>query len=231
MDLGPAEIRWIIQAIIILILSICVHEFGHAIVADKLGDPLPRSQGRVTLNPVSHADPIGTLVMPLAAMVLSKGAFAGFGWGRPVEVSPHKMTRKLSMRRAHMLVSAAGPAMNLVLFVIISVTHAILIKTGVVAIDYSDGALPTTLHEVLLWAGRLNLILMFFNLLPAPPLDGGTVIAGLLPRRQAEAFEKLAAYGPFVIIAIVITPGASKIFTVPATWMQLNFGRLIGLFG
>ena len=106
MNLSPEDIRWIIQALIILILSICVHEFGHAIVADKLGDPLPRSQGRVTLNPLAHADPIGTLLFPLMALVLTKSL--GFGWGRPVEVSPRHFTRKLSMRTGHMLVAADG---------------------------------------------------------------------------------------------------------------------------
>lgn len=119
MDLSPEQIRWIIQALIILILSICVHEFGHAIVADKLGDPLPRSQGRTTLNPAAHADPIGTLLFPLIALVATKGASLGFGWGKPVQVSPRHFTRKVSMRTGHMLVAAAGPCMNLLFGVFI----------------------------------------------------------------------------------------------------------------
>src|SRR5690606_2884805 len=119
MDFSPEQIRWIIQALIILVLSICVHEFGHAIVADKLGDPLPRSQGRTTLNPLSHADPIGTIAFPLIGLLFAGGAY--FGWGRPVLVSPHNFTRKLRMRTAHMLVAAAGPAMNILFGVFISV--------------------------------------------------------------------------------------------------------------
>ncbi len=231
MDLGPEQIRWIIQAIIILVLSICVHEFGHAIVADLLGDPLPRSQGRVTLNPLAHADPIGTVAFPLIAMVVTKGASSGFGWGRPVQISPHKLSRRFTMRRAHMLVSLAGPAMNFVLFLVISVVHLVLLRTGVVAPEFGQASVPSTPHEALFWAARLNLVLMFFNLLPAPPLDGGTVITGLLPARQAEAFEKLAVYGPFVIMAIILTPGLGRIFTVPAGWVQLHFAQLIGLVG
>ena len=120
MDLSGDQIQTIVQTLIILILSICVHEFGHAIVADKLGDPLPRSQGRTTLNPMAHADPLGTLLFPLIALVATAGHSLGFGWGRPVEVSPRHFTRRMSMRTGHMLVAAAGPMMNILFGVLIS---------------------------------------------------------------------------------------------------------------
>jgi Zn-dependent protease len=227
MDLGPELIRWIIQALIILILSICVHEFGHAIVADKLGDPLPRSQGRVTLNPLAHADPIGTFALPLIALVLTGGRSTGFGWGRPVQIMPHKLSRRLTVRRAHMLVAAAGPLMNLGLGFVIMGVHLALLMTG--TIEYAhDGGLPSTPHEVLQYAAFLNFVLMFFNLVPAPPLDGGTVLLGIVPDGTARKIEPLSVYGPFVLMGILFIPGVSKIFTVPAGWL---YGRAAGLIG
>src|SRR4051812_23159284 len=101
MDISIEHIRSVVVNLIILILSICVHEFGHAIVADRLGDRLPRSQGRVTLNPMAHADPFGTILFP-AILMLTRSSI-GFGWGRPVQVNPNAFTRKLSMRKGHLL--------------------------------------------------------------------------------------------------------------------------------
>jgi Zn-dependent protease len=224
-DLGPEQIRWILQALIILVLSICVHEFGHAIVADKLGDSLPRSQGRVTLNPLAHADPIGTIGLPLIALVAGVGPL---GWGRPVQVMPHRMTRRLTMRRAHMLVAAAGPLMNLLFGTVIMVAHLILLKTGAIDLS-SDGGLPSTPHEVLIYAAGLNFVLMFFNLVPAPPLDGGSVLLGLVPGHVARRLEPFQVYGPFVVMAVVLIPGVARVFLAPAGWLQIHFAQLIGL--
>src|ERR1700756_5107009 len=105
-------VRTAVVYMVALILSICVHEFGHAIVADKLGDPLPRSQGRVTLNPIAHIDPIGTLLLPAVAF-FAGGAIGAriLGWGKPVQISlsPRHITRRISIRTAHALVAIAGP--------------------------------------------------------------------------------------------------------------------------
>jgi Zn-dependent protease len=225
LDLGPDQIRWILQAVIILILSICVHEFGHAIIADKLGDSLPRSQGRVTLNPLAHADPIGTLALPLIAMSFGAGPL---GWGRPVQIQPHRLTRKLTVRRAHMLVAAAGPLMNLLFALILMGVHLTLLQTGAIQ-PLRDGGVPSTPHEILTYAAFMNLVLMFFNFVPAPPLDGGAVLLGLVPDRTARKLEQFEAYGPFVIMGVLLIPGVSRIFTGPAQWLYLNLAQAIGL--
>ncbi|HLU65600.1 MAG TPA: site-2 protease family protein [Kofleriaceae bacterium] len=222
MDFSPEQIRWIIQALIILILSICVHEFGHAIVADKLGDPLPRSQGRTTLNPASHADPIGTLLFPLVALIATKGGSLGFGWGRPVEVSPRHFSRRFTMRTGHLMVAAAGPLMNLLFGMFISLVHLTLWKTGVLPHD-------SQLHQPLLYAVQLNFVLMFFNLIPAPPLDGGAVLEGLLPARYLPAYHRYAVYGPFVLMGVILIPGAAMIVAVPARWLSEVWWNLIGM--
>ena len=226
MDLGPEQIRWIIQALVILVLSICVHEYGHAIVADKLGDPLPRSQGRTTLNPLSHADPIGTLVFPLMALI-AMGA-PGFGWGRPVMVSPHNFTRKMPMRKAHLLVALAGPGMNLLFALVIALTHFILLTSGTIAIE-SGGRGFDTVHELLSYAVLLNAILAVFNLIPAKPLDGGTVLEGLLPSRWVPSFERFSVYGPFVIMGLILIPGAYQIIGVPAMLVTRGIHSLFGI--
>jgi Zn-dependent protease len=222
MDLSSEDIRNIIQILIILILSICVHEFGHAIVADKLGDPLPRSQGRTSLNPLVHADPIGTLLFPLIGLVVSGGTSPGFGWGRPVQVSPRHFTRKLSMRTGHMLVAAAGPTMNILFGVLISIVVAVLLRTGVL-----DPMSP--IYLPLLMAVHINFVLAFFNLIPAPPLDGGTVLEGLLPARSLPTWHKISVYGPFFLMAVIFIPQVRAVFLGPALWLFRSWTGIIGI--
>src|ERR1043165_5030222 len=128
------KIQWILIYVIILVASVAFHEFGHAFMAYKLGDDTPKRQGRVTLNPIAHADPIGTLLLPLVGgfYAAAGGAVGGFGWGRPVQWQPHKIRRGIKMATANILVSFAGPFMNLVLGTVIALIHVILLWRGVV---------------------------------------------------------------------------------------------------
>jgi Zn-dependent protease len=218
-NIGPEEIKFMVQGMIILILSICVHEFGHAFVADRLGDGLPRSQGRVTLNPVSHADPIGTLLFPVLGFIFTGGKGFGFGWGRPVMVNPVAFTRKFRMRTGHMLVALAGPFMNVLLGLLIGVAIGVLIKTGVVQ---RGGQL-----HVILWYGMaLNFILAFFNLIPAYPLDGGAVLEGLLPDSALDTWNKIKPYGPFILMAVIFIDELQVVFVKPALWCAQHWHGL-----
>jgi len=216
-----------IQAVIILVLSICVHEFGHAIIAHKLGDGTPKSQGRVTLNPMAHSDPIGTLAFPIIALLATGGKSLGFGWGRPVMINPTNFTRRYETRVSHMMVAFAGPVMNVILGVLIIVTHVILMKQQVLGYPDFTGGIPQNLSAALWYASLLNFVLFFFNLIPAPPLDGGAVLEGLLPRRLLPDYQRFKVYGPFILMGVILIPGAHKIVSVPARWVHEQLFALL----
>ncbi len=221
MSFEPEEIRLIVQGVIFLVLSICVHEYGHAIVADKLGDGLPRRQGRTTLNPMAHADPIGTFAFPLVSLVMTHGASIGFGWGKPVMVNPTSFTRKLQMRTAHMMVAAAGPAMNIILGVIITVAHLVAAKQGY--------ATTGPARMAFISAGMLNFGLAVFNCIPAAPLDGGAILEGLLPQKYVPKYQELSVYGPFVLMGFIMIPPLRNALGHVAYSFYYHWCNLIGL--
>jgi Zn-dependent protease len=184
----------VILFLIALILSISVHEFGHAWAATRLGDSLPRAQGRLTLNPIRHIDPIGTLLFPV---IMAVAAVPLLGWGRPVQTNPLNYTRRFTRSTGHMLVAIAGPAMNLLLAVLVSLLIVAGAKAGLMTWELGE-----TLIQHLV---RLNLALMFFNLLPIPPLDGGAVLAWVLPRSMQGAVEFLNRWGFIILIGLLVT--------------------------
>jgi len=216
-DMSPERIRTIVVGMIIFLLSIAVHEFGHAFVADKLGDRLPRAQGRVTLNPLAHADPIGTLLLPF--IFLATTGQMGFAWGKPVMHTTHDRKRRL-------LISIAGPAMNVVL--------AVLIATGTVALFRFGGLTrDSQVFPALLNIVFFNFILFFFNLIPAAPLDGGSVVRGLIPESWVDAWDRYAVYAPFVLLAFLMIPRIGVIVSRPATevtiWLFVHLESLFGV--
>ena len=174
---------------LILLASLSVHEWAHAITADKLGDPLPRKQGRVTLDPRSHIDLIGTILLPLF-MIFVSPTFAIFGWGKPVQISlPNKEKRK----RDDILITLAGPLSNLaicfatVLFFSIWGTFA----------NISESFL--TIFFIII---NLNCVLFLFNLIPVPPLDGSHILKNMI-NMKAETYYKFSKYG-FIILLLLI---------------------------
>jgi Zn-dependent protease len=180
--------------LIAFILCIAAHEFGHAWVANRLGDPTPRLQGRLTLSPQHHIDPIGTILMPLIMAFTSAPLLA---WGRPVQINPAAFTRRFSMSTGRMLVAIAGPLMNLVMALLVSVIIIVAARLGA-----PDHLLYAAFHYLV----QLNLSLMIFNLLPSPPLDGGSVLAWLLPRSMHNLVDFLARYGGIMLMLLVLSP-------------------------
>jgi Zn-dependent protease len=222
-NLSAYQVRWVVIDVLILVAAVTFHEFGHAFAAHKLGDDTPSRQGRVTLNPLAHADPIGTLLLPLIGGIYGAagGIGGGFGWGRPVEWQPSRVSRKWRMSVAQVIVALAGPSMNVFLGVAIAGVHGLLYAKGAVS-NTGEGA------AVLKFAATTNFVLFFFNLVPVPPLDGGHVIEHFIPYKQRANWESVARYGPFIVLAIAAVPQLARVFLIPAQWCT---SHLYGLFG
>ena len=176
----------------VLIFSLTIHESAHAWSADRLGDPTARLLGRISLNPIVHIDPIGTLLLPLLAF--SSGAPI-IGWAKPVPVNVGRLPRG---RRDFVLVAAAGPASNLV----IASGAALLLRT---IVEPGGAAVGGPLFETVGLTLRLNVLLAVFNMIPIPPLDGGNVLAGLLPDPVAGLFDRLRPFGFLVLCGLLFS--------------------------
>ena len=179
----------LLPTFLILILSLSVHEAAHAWTADRLGDPTARLLGRLTLNPIKHVDIIGTIVFPLVAMY---SGFPLIGWAKPVPVD---MRNLRSPRRDFAVVAAAGPFSNLLL----AVAAAALVSVAV-------AGSPGPLGDLLVRAVVMNVLLMVFNLIPVPPLDGGNVLAGFVPESFAQVLDGLRNWG-FILLYVLMFAG------------------------
>jgi Zn-dependent protease len=215
MDIDPAVLRDGVLRFIVLVLSLTAHEWGHAIVADKLGDDTPRSQGRVTLFPLAHIDLLGTIIIPALGAMGFFGSFAMIGWAKPVYVNPS------NFRRGHFdeaLVTLAGPGVNIVL--------AFLATLGAIAAARMGSA---PLAEFCMIVLHLNVALAVFNMLPIPPLDGSKFLMYLFGMSQ-ELYMRLAMYGGFVLLLLINIQGFRRMIMMliglgltPFRWMLLTF--------
>ena len=198
---SPEALLALILSIPGVIIAMTFHEFAHAWVADRLGDDTPRRQGRLTLNPFKHMEPIGMLML----------LFAGFGWGRPVEINPNNFNRTITIRKGNALVALAGPVMNLILALIFSIIYALILAFGGIAfINSQVGGIIT---DIIMYTIFMNVGLGVFNLIPLPPLDGSKVLVAILPTNARSWFESHERILYLVFIIIWITPIASLIIS------------------
>ncbi|MGB3917437.1 MAG: site-2 protease family protein [Thiothrix litoralis] len=204
MDLGYV-IRLIVAGVIPVLFAITLHEVAHGWVANKLGDSTAKMLGRLTINPLKHIDPIGTVALPLGMLLMSMlttGQPFAFGWAKPIPVN----TRNLKQPRRDMaIVAMAGPASNFLM----AVFWVIMIPVFVALIpdaNIADGFV--TMAQIGL---VFNLVLGVLNLLPIPPLDGGRVLAGLVPRNMADLLDKVEPYGFPILIVLLLLGVLDKI--------------------
>lgn len=180
----------IIILIAILIIALSVHEAAHAFVAYKLGDPTPKVQGRVTLNPIKHLDPIGTAILVLT--IISPGP--GFGWGKPVQFNPINLGHP---KRDIGIVAFAGPLSNIVM--------------GIVGISILPFINDPLFYTLLVQFIQLNAILAAFNLIPIYPLDGYNVVLSILPNNLSEQFSETSKYGTIILLVLILTGAIGQI--------------------
>jgi len=186
-----------------VLAAIILHEIAHGWVANRLGDPTAKARGRLTLNPLPHIDPFGTVVLPLV-LIVTHAPFL-FGWAKPVPVNFGQLRHP---KRDMIYVAAAGPVTNLILAVASAAIFKSLLHLHLPADGPYAGLLVATLTPIALMAQHsvvINVVLAVFNLIPILPLDGGRVLTGLLPLRQAIAFSRTERYGMLIVILLLYT--------------------------
>jgi Zn-dependent protease len=206
LDANPAIL---FISFLVLLFSLTVHEAAHALTADRLGDPTARLLGRVSLNPAVHIDPIGTILLPLLAIV---SGLPVIGWAKPVPVNGANLR---NYRRDFVYIAAAGPASNVVLAIVASLVMRV--ADSPISFSGMDVGSPITL--LLFTALQINVLLAVFNMVPVPPLDGGNVLAGLLPPNLARTFEMLRPYGFLVLYGLMFTGILNRIIFPPTLFL------------
>src|SRR5215831_1480749 len=221
------DVFFLVIQFLVLLLSLSIHESAHAWTADVLGDPTARYLGRVSLNPIVHADPVGTILFPLMGMFMLGGAI--FGWAKPVPVN---LSRLRNPSRDHMIVAAAGPISNLLLalglLICLLVSKAVSADAGTILSQVAFGQIvdgSPVLAPLIAFAYHgiiINLILAVFNFIPIAPLDGAAVVSGLLPRSMSVAFDQMQSYG-FILLIGLLYLGIPAMLYTPVVNFVLSF--------
>jgi len=220
--MDPQVIGMIAIAIVVVLFSLTVHEFSHGWVAFKLGDPTAKASGRLSLNPIAHIDPIGTIVLPVLMAIMSGPIF---GWAKPVPVNPLYFRRDITMRKGMLLVAAAGPLSNIVLAFIGTLVLGLLFRLEIII-----PGTQTPIYLLFFYFIFINLLLAFFNIIPIPPLDGSKILYGLLPEEMARKYASIERYGFILLILIIATP-VGRMLLSPISYLFEWFMRLALLIG
>ncbi len=214
MDLDASSVdvirRVLISALPILI-AITFHEVAHGFVAYKLGDPTAKFLGRLTLNPIAHIDIVGTILLPFMLIVLTNGQFV-FGYAKPVPINPMNFKNP---RKGMAISAAAGPVTNIILaFLSMLILKLVLAPLAMVSPESMSDTVFKPLMMIFTSSIVVNVVLASFNMIPIPPLDGGRVLAGLLPSRHAMSFSKIEPFG-FIIVLVLIYSGIANYIIMP----------------
>ena len=214
MSYGTSGIFSLILSIPAVLLAITVHEFGHAFAAYKLGDDTPVRQGRLSLNPFDHVDPLGL------AMLL----FAHIGWGKPVQIDPRNYNRNISVEKADAIVSFAGPLMNFITAIVFALIYCAIMKfAGAVFVMSKIGII---IVSIIIYIITMNIGLGVFNLIPLPPLDGSKIFLPILPHNTKSWFIEHEQTFYFIFLIIWITGIAGRLISPIIGWMT---NKILGL--
>ena len=213
LNLSPTEL---IQAVIIIVVSLTVHEFGHSLMAIRLGDETPRLQGRLTLNPLAHIDLIGFIMLVVA----------GFGWAKPVIIDPRALKKP---QRDEILISIAGPLANILLAIVIG-----LVVWAVVSLRESfPRALVVGVFNVLTQAAAINVSLAIFNMIPIPPLDGSHLVTTWLKKVNMPLAISFFRYGSWALLALIVVERVTNLDILPIGRLTraavVGFYKLLGI--
>ena len=210
-------IQSIILSIIPLLLAITLHEAAHGWAAKHFGDATAFMLGRITLNPLKHIDPIGTIIMPIALWVLSNGSFT-FGYAKPVPVNFNNLNNP---KRDMVWVAFAGPGVNLIQAFIWGL---IAILAAGIGLEGSIGQFVYGMSQAGVW---INVLLFVFNLLPLPPLDGGRIAVGLLPQQQSNLLARVEPYGFYIVLALLVTNIIYPLWLKPVGGLTMSLIALL----
>ena len=211
-----------------ILIAITFHEFAHAFAADRLGDDTPRRQGRLNLNPFTHLDLFGTIML----------VFAGFGWGKPVEINPRNFNRNISLPKAEAIVAAAGPFMNFIIAIVFEIIFCLVIKfvPGIYVTDgiiyFSSRAIQITV-AIIQSIIATNIGLGVFNLIPLPPLDGSKILGGFLPYNARNWMDSHSQIFEIIFVALwivgILSLIVSPLITIIGNGLDSLFLHLFGL--
>ncbi len=219
----PGILRQIAISAVPILIAITFHEVAHGWVAYRLGDRTAWALGRLTLNPIKHIDPVGTVLLPLMLLIFTQGGVV-FGYAKPVPVNPYNFK---DPKRDMAITGAAGPVTNILLAIISLLVYKYFIPLlAIVAPDAIDRTVLVPLGAMFKYSIIINVFLACFNLIPIPPLDGGRVAVGLLPKKQSLFLDRLEPYGMIILIILIMT-GLYRLFVIPLFNLIMAFLSLL----